>query len=108
MAAKALVLHHFFAPRPLPLTSAPRLAGTWASLAVAIAKYVASELESAKGRKTALANTVSALFRKCIRKAEESGRVAGALLGRTRPRSCSCRAQLSSWPPCARTRALEP
>ena len=108
MAAKALVLHRVLAPHALLLTSAPRLAGTWASLAVAIAKYVEAELASARGRKTGLPNTVSALFRKCIRKAEESGRVAGALLYSLRPRSCGFRAQLGHWPPRACTRRLEP
>ncbi len=40
--------------------------------------YVTAELDNAKGRKTPLAASVSALFRKCVRKAEEPQRVAGA------------------------------
>jgi hypothetical protein len=98
MAAKALVLHRVYAPCALALTSAARVPGTWANLAVAIAKYVEAELASAVGRKTGLANTVSSLFRKCIRKAEESGRVAGALRDETWHRSCVGPEQLSHQP----------
>ena len=90
------------------LTNASRLAGTWAGLAEAIAKYVKSELDSAKGRKTALANSVSSLFRKCIRKAEESARVAGALPRTMPPRSSFSGAHLSGRPPNAHASLWSP
>lgn len=114
---RAAALTASFAALVLPLTPATWLAGTWAGLADAIATYVGSELVSNKGRKTALANTVSSLFRKCIRKAEESARVAGALLCATPPRSRACRALLSdpplrthahTWSPHATPRASQP
>ena len=40
--------------------------------------YVTQELAAAQGRKTPLAPAVSSLFRKCLRKAEDANRVAGA------------------------------
>ncbi len=53
----------------------------------AVMHYVDTELEAAPKRKTALAPSVSSLFRKAVRKAEEPNRVAGAWAPGVRTRS---------------------
>jgi hypothetical protein len=61
--------------RPTPRRGA---APAWSVVAREIMQYVSVELNAAIGRKTPLATSVSLLFRKLVRKAEEPARVAGA------------------------------